>query len=76
MQKITWAVDKRDDGNVVASGLEFSCNGEVYSVSAAKEVIICGGSVNTPQILELSGIGSRSVLEAAGVNQVVNLPSV
>ena len=39
-------------------------------------MIISGGTVNTPQILELSGIGAKAVLDKAGVRQVVDLPSV
>ncbi len=39
-----------------------------YSVKASKEVILSGGVINSPQLLELSGIGDPEVLKAAGVD--------
>jgi choline dehydrogenase len=40
------------------------------------EVILCGGAINTPQILQLSGVGSATELEALGVPIVADLPGV
>ena len=45
-------------------------------VARAAEVILCGGAINSPQLLQLSGIGSAGVLAAAGVEQVVEVPGV
>jgi choline dehydrogenase-like flavoprotein len=45
-------------------------------LSAAKEVILSGGSFLSPKILELSGIGQKTVLEKAGINQIIDLPGV
>jgi choline dehydrogenase len=45
-------------------------------VRARKEVIVSAGSVNTPQLLMLSGIGDRRELSAAGIKTIVHLPSV
>ncbi|CAJ2504870.1 Uu.00g122640.m01.CDS01 [Anthostomella pinea] len=45
-------------------------------ITANKEVILSAGSVQSPQLLELSGIGNASILAAAGVEQMVYLPSV
>ncbi len=42
----------------------------------AKEVILCGGSINTPQLLQLSGIGNRDELDALGIPVVCHLPGV
>lgn len=42
----------------------------------AGEVILCGGAINSPQLLQLSGIGDPAVLEAAGVPTVHALPGV
>ncbi|KAK4543207.1 hypothetical protein LTR36_005757 [Oleoguttula mirabilis] len=49
-------------------------NGTV--ILAKKEVILSAGSIQSPQLLELSGVGSKSVLEAAGIKQLVDLPGV
>lgn len=42
----------------------------------AKEIILCGGAINTPQILQLSGIGNSSHLEKLGIDTVHHLPGV
>jgi choline dehydrogenase len=42
----------------------------------AREVILCGGAINSPQLLQLSGIGKASELEALGVGVVNDLPGV
>lgn len=75
VQHINWATNKIQ-GKVVATGVTFISDGKEYVVRANKEVIVSGGSVNTPQILELSGIGAKTVLDRAGVPQIVDLPSV
>ncbi|WP_011583017.1 MULTISPECIES: GMC family oxidoreductase [Chelativorans] len=43
---------------------------------ARREVILCGGSINSPQLLQLSGIGPEAVLSSAGVDTIVNLQGV
>jgi choline dehydrogenase len=42
----------------------------------AKEVILCGGAINSPQLLQLSGVGNAHELEALGVDVVHDLPGV
>jgi len=42
----------------------------------AAEILCCGGAINSPQLLQLSGIGAASHLEAVGVRPVVDLPGV
>jgi choline dehydrogenase len=46
------------------------------AVARAGEVILCGGAVNSPQLLMLSGIGPAAHLEAVGIRPVVDLPGV
>ncbi|RYP09615.1 hypothetical protein DL764_001157 [Monosporascus ibericus] len=46
------------------------------TVAARREVILSAGSLQTPGLLELSGIGRKSVLSAAGIKQLVDLPGV
>jgi choline dehydrogenase len=50
--------------------------GEIKTVRAKKEVIVSGGTFNTPQILKLSGIGPREELEAHDIPVIVELPAV
>ncbi|EUC42292.1 GMC oxidoreductase [Bipolaris oryzae ATCC 44560] len=45
-------------------------------VKATEEVILSAGSLLSPKILELSGVGQKTILEKAGIKQLVNLPGV
>ena len=54
-----------------ATGVEFVHNGRTEVVKASREVILSGGAISSPQILELSGIGDPEVLKAAGVDCLV-----
>jgi len=49
---------------------------EKFSVTATKEVILAAGAVHSPQLLQLSGIGPKAVLEASGVDVKLDLPGV
>ena len=62
------------DGTRV-TGVEYQRRGQRH-VAAAAEVVLCGGAINTPQLLQLSGIGPAAVLHDAGVSPVVDLPGV
>ena len=62
------------DGTRV-TGVEVSHRGRNRTVEAA-EVVSCSGAINTPQLLQLSGIGPAGVLRDAGVTPVVDLPGV
>ncbi|KAH7126914.1 hypothetical protein B0J11DRAFT_526754 [Dendryphion nanum] len=68
--------EKSGDGDVTATGVKFTVEGTSYTVKANREVIVCGGVINSPQILELSGIGNKDLLQKAGVDVVVDLPGV
>jgi choline dehydrogenase-like flavoprotein len=50
--------------------------GTLFLAKASKEIILAAGAVGSPQILLNSGIGSRKILDAAGVPTVLELPSV
>ncbi|HXW43210.1 MAG TPA: choline dehydrogenase [Streptosporangiaceae bacterium] len=58
-----------------ATGVEYASGGRVHQASAA-EIILCGGAINSPQLLQVSGVGGRAVLEAAGVQVRHELPGV
>ncbi|KAL9102986.1 MAG: hypothetical protein Q9163_001939 [Psora crenata] len=51
----------------VVKGVRFTHGGLDHTVKVSGEVIVCGGSVSSPQLLELSGIGNPKILEAAGI---------
>jgi choline dehydrogenase len=58
-----------------ATGVEYRQAGKLRTASGG-EVILSGGAVNSPQLLQLSGIGSPAVLAAAGVGVAHELPGV
>ena len=47
-----------------------------YRIKANREVIVCGGTIATPHILLVSGIGPKDVLSKAGIKVVKDLPQV
>ena len=51
-------------------------NGAPMEVRAAKEVILCGGTVNSPQLLQVSGIGPAPLLQSLGIEVRHALPGV
>ncbi|MEO8308010.1 MAG: GMC family oxidoreductase N-terminal domain-containing protein [Pseudomonadota bacterium] len=59
-----------------ACGVEFERNGTRQVVRARREVILCGGTFNSPQLLMLSGIGPAQHLQEHGITPMVNLPGV
>ena len=67
---------EKKNGEWAAVGAQYVCGGEKFVAKAAKEVIICAGSIQSPQILELSGVGNPVVLEAADVQVKVANPNV
>ena len=59
-----------------AIGVEYDLRGELTQVYAEKEVLISGGSINSPQLLMLSGIGDAEQLNHHGLPVVQHLPGV
>jgi len=60
----------------VARGVEYLKNGESREARARREVVLCAGAVQSPQILELSGVGRASLLRDLGIPVVVDLDAV
>lgn len=67
-----------EDGNAV--GVEYTVSKgksqEPRRAYASGEVVLCGGVINSPQLLELSGIGNRQQLESLGIEVNKDLPGV
>lgn len=75
---VVWQENTSANSTPIARGVEFqaSPNTPSYFVAVNKEVIIATGALQSPQLLELSGVGNPAVLSAAGVPLVHALPSV
>ena len=59
-----------------ASGVVCSIRGQGFHFEAAREVILCGGAINSPQLLMLSGIGPADALRKLAIDVVHDAPGV
>ncbi|MEW6645229.1 MAG: GMC family oxidoreductase N-terminal domain-containing protein [Pseudomonadota bacterium] len=59
-----------------ATGVEFRRDGNIETAHARREVIVCCGAIQSPQLLQVSGIGPARALSAAGIAPAVDLPGV
>lgn len=57
-----------------AYGIRFVKNGKIYEAIAKKEVILSAGTINSPQLLMLSGIGPKNHLKTLGIEPIQDLP--
>lgn len=63
------------DGTRV-TGVEVINQGKVRTINAAKEIILSGGAINSPQLLQLSGIGDKDDIQSVGLALQHELPGV
>jgi choline dehydrogenase len=59
-----------------ATGVVYTQGRSVPTTVSAGHVVLCGGAINSPQLLQLSGVGNAAELEALGIASVVDLPGV
>lgn len=64
------------DGERRCSGAEVRRGGQRVTVRASREVILCAGSIGSPQILQLSGVGPAALLRAQGIDVLLDAPGV
>ena len=62
--------------NGCATGVEIEHRGKRNTIQTAKEILVCAGAINSPQLLMLSGIGSDQQLKSHGISLVHHLPGV
>lgn len=62
--------------NQRAVGVEIEQNGERKSIRVRQEVVLSAGAINSPQLLQLSGIGDSRTLKSCGITPVHHLPEV
>ncbi|KAF7493852.1 Glucose dehydrogenase -like protein [Sarcoptes scabiei] len=66
--------NRTDDGLLVAIGVEYHHQNQTSRVYADREVLLSAGSINSPQLLMLSGIGPRAHLQQFGLETLIDLP--
>jgi choline dehydrogenase-like flavoprotein len=59
-----------------AAGVEYRQNGALRTARARKEILISSGAYNSPQLLQLSGVGPAELLKSHGINVVLDAPGV
>jgi choline dehydrogenase len=59
-----------------ATGITFQVGGRRATLRARREVLLAGGAINSPQLLQLSGVGDGEHLQALGIPVVRHLPGV
>jgi choline dehydrogenase-like flavoprotein len=59
-----------------ATGVAYRKGGQDLTVNAGREVILCGGAFNSPQLLQLSGVGRAEDITPHGIGMVHELPGV
>ena len=59
-----------------ASGVRFVQQGQTHEVSASREVVLCAGALQSPQLLQLSGVGPAALLQSLGIPVVQALAGV
>ncbi|RDB27705.1 Pyranose dehydrogenase 3 [Hypsizygus marmoreus] len=76
--KILFANATGVNASLIATGVEYGTpvNTMLYTASATREVILSAGSLKSPQVLELSGVGNRTILERLGITTLLDLPQV
>ena len=57
-------------------GVEYVKDGQSHAAKASRETILCAGAVQSPQILELSGVGNQGILQSFGIEVKKHLPAV
>ena len=69
-------IETQADGSQRCTGVEVATGDGLDTVHATGEVLVCAGAVNSPQLLQLSGLGPAALLQKHGIPVVKDLPGV
>ena len=69
-------IETRSDGHQVCTGVQVWADNTMVTAIASREVLLCAGSVASPQILQLSGVGPAALLQKHGIDVAVDAPGV
>jgi choline dehydrogenase len=75
-QVVNLEIERQADGSQRCTGVRVWSGHEMVTATARSEVILSAGSIGTPQILQLSGIGPAGLLQQHGIPVVEDLPGV
>lgn len=74
VSRIQFSEEDRGMGLARAEGVTFRHNGQNYQAFAREEVVVSAGSINSPKLLMLSGIGPDEYLQELGIDVIADLP--
>ena len=57
-------------------GVDYRAESKMQTMTAARDVVLCGGAINSPQLLQLSGIGDAALLARHGIPVLLDRPDV
>ena len=69
-------LETQADGHQRCTGVQVLANAEIVTATASAEVILCAGSIGSPQLLQLSGIGPARLLQQHGIAVLQDAPGV
>ncbi|HSV59611.1 MAG TPA: GMC family oxidoreductase N-terminal domain-containing protein [Variovorax sp.] len=69
-------IERQADGSLRCSGVQVWDGQQMVRAEATREVLLCAGSIGSPQLLQLSGIGSAELLRRHGIEPLAELPGV
>ncbi len=69
-------IETRPDGSQACTGVQVWASYELVTATATREVLLCAGSIGSPQILQLSGIGPAALLQQHDIPVVLDAPGV
>ncbi|MBF6632306.1 MAG: GMC family oxidoreductase N-terminal domain-containing protein [Comamonas sp.] len=67
---------RQDDGSLRCTGVKVWDGTEIVQLTATQEVLVCAGAINSPQLLQLSGIGPAQLLRDNGIPVMLDAPGV
>lgn len=74
--KIHFSDDKDENGNLAATSVSYMLDGKPHTATATKEIVLAAGALQTPKLLELSGIGSAALLNSFDIPVLVDNENV
>lgn len=77
VDRVLFDSSRDTEGRLRATGVRYTTeDGRSHTIRTAKEVIVTAGAINSPRLLELSGIGDKGLIESLGISCLVNNPNV
>ncbi|THU87524.1 alcohol oxidase [Dendrothele bispora CBS 962.96] len=74
--RLLWNTSSNSDSELVASGVEYTLEKKTFIMNVTGEVVMSAGTIGTPKVMELSGVGNTTILENVGIRAVLDLPTV